>query len=61
MQDSDDSLHQRHLAMIESYDDEYFYVRDSRDNINGDYYFRVKKDKLMFLTGNVERFFLSKL
>jgi hypothetical protein len=54
-------VYARHLAMIEGYDDEHFIIRDSRENKAGDFFFRINKDKLIFLSDGLDVFYLSKL
>lgn len=54
-------VYARHLAMIESYDNEHFIIRDTRDNMNGEYTFKINKDKLIFLSRELTIFYLSKL
>ena len=54
-------VYARHLAMIERYDEEHFIIRDSRGNKEGDFFFKINKDKLIFLCDNLDIFYLSKL
>lgn len=48
--------YQRHLAMIIGEDGDDFIIKDSRDNIEGEYIFKVNKEKLVFLSGEIDIF-----
>ena len=53
--------YQRHLAMIIGEDGENFIIKDSRDNVLGEYVFKVNKEKIVFLSSEIDIFKKSML
>lgn len=53
--------YQRHLTMIIGEEGEDFIIKDSRYNISGDYVFKVNKERLIFLSSEIDIFKKSML